>query len=804
VGTRFGDALEPFTELTDRYGRPPFEVKYGLDEPSRLDNPFRDNPFDTFKFDPLDVVPPKDTVFCIPPNKELLGYWDRVEDRLAKIRSCRDIAGARRRPELFSPELDPRMLVRMTAAGLIIDDVLGLAAGALPPYRFTYLVEKAKQHAGSVQSFGGQLLAALEKGDAEELNHLRTVHEQNLLTMRRKLAQLEIRAAEDTLTSLRLQREAVDYRRQHFAALLEGGTLPQERKQQDLQRDASQLRTAAGIAQTVASILTIIPDFGAPTAMKFGGSQLGAAGRAVGESLNAQASFQDSGASMAGIAGSIRRRDEEWRHQQESARRELAQLDRSITAAEIRRDINVQALEVHERTVTQTEEMFQFFRERFANVDRYRLLTKDLRRLYKIGFDSALRLAQLVEQAYRAERSDDGATNDDDFLTGGYWDAQNGGLFAGEKLLADLQRLERQYLVRNRRKLEIQHSFSLAQFAPDKLSDLRITGECSFSIPEWFFDLSYPGQYRRRLRAVRLTMPCVTGPYTNCGATLRLDGSRIRLDAPTNTTDALAAPTTVPPGHTVSIATSRAQNDSGVFDFSTRDERYMPFEGAGAISDWTLSLPRTLRAFDYATISDAIVHLDYTADYDAELARRWDTAAGLVSLLSGDVNGQVPLVRRFSLRDEFPDVFHRLTTSAPGTQVPLVLDERRFAAFLAGHELEARAASLAIVTPLEDLTGVVLGVAKKPTGNAAAVFAPANAPALPTAGSDGGLYEFDFGSVLSAAPANAGVATTITGAYVIRIAAAGALAGAVPNSIRADTVRDIVLRVGYRLGAATL
>ncbi len=144
--------------------------------------------------------------------------------------------------------------------------------------------------------------------------------------------------------------------------------------------------------------------------------------------------------------------------------------------------------------------------ERFASVERYRLIAKDLRRLYKIGFDSALRMAQLAEQAYRAERQDDGAPNEDDMLAGGYWDAQNGGLFAGEKLLADL----------------------------------RITGECSFSIPEWFFDLSYPGQYRRRVRAVRLTMPCVTGPYTNCGATLRLDRSKIRGTAPTNPTDGLA------------------------------------------------------------------------------------------------------------------------------------------------------------------------------------------------------------------------------------------------------------------------
>ncbi|MFF9120455.1 neuraminidase-like domain-containing protein [Streptomyces massasporeus] len=798
VGTRSGTPLKPVTELID-----PLDVEHRLDDVVKSFDPLRDRHRpDKYRFHPIEVVPPKDTVFCIPPNKELLSYWDRVDDRLRKIRNCMDISGARRRLELFAPELDPRMLVRMTAAGLTIDDILGPTASQLPAYRFTYLVDKAKEHVATVQSFGGQLLAALEKSDAQELEQLRAVHEQNLLTLRRKLAQLEIDAAEDTLQSLHLQKDAVEYRRQHFVALREAGTLPQERKQQDLQREASQFRTAASIAQTVASILTIIPDFGAPTAMKFGGSQLGAAGRAVGEGLGAHAAFLDTAGMMAGVEASVRRRDEEWKHQEESARRELAQLERSITAAEIRRDIAARSLEVHERTIEQAEEMFEFLRERFSSVDRYRLLAKDLRRLHKVAFDSALRLAQLAEQAYRAERQDDGPTNDDDLLTGGYWDAQNAGLLAGEKLLADLQRLERQYVARNTRKLEIEQSFSLAQLAPDRLAKLRLTGECSFSIPEWFFDLSYPGQYRRRLKAVRLTMPCVTGPYTNVGATLRLTGSRIRTAGPANKTDPLATLTPVPPGHTVSIATSKAQRDAGVFEFSFRDERYMPFEGAGAISDWSLTLPKTLRVFDYTTISDVVIHLDYTADHHAELERRWDAAAGLVTLLQGDVGGVPPLVRRFSLRDELPDVFHRLLTSPPGTEVAFTLDERRFSLFLAGRELEARSASISILSPLDDLDGASIALARKPAPSATAAYVSRSASAQPSGNLPGGLREFDCGSVLRRRPATAGLLPEIVGTYLVKIVTAGALGGAAaPNAIAPDALRDIVLRVGYRLAA---
>lgn len=276
--------------------------------------------------------------------------------------------------------------------------------------------------------------------------------------------------------------------------------------------------------------------------------------------------------------------------------------------------------------------MFEFFREKFSSVDRYRLLSNDLRRLHRMGFNSGLSMAKVAEQAFRAERTDE-----DTALSGNYWDADHAGLLAGERLLVDLQRLEQEFIESNYRQLEIEQSFSLAQFAPQELATLQRTGECRFIVPEWFFDLFYPGQYRRRLKAVRLTIPCVTGPYANVGATLRLEESSIRLKVPDAGATSLAAPIPVPLRHTVSMATSKAQYDAGVFDFSFRDERYMPFEGGGAIGTWHVSLPKTLRVFDYGTISDVILHLSYTADFNEGLKSRWDGATQkLIEFLSAE------------------------------------------------------------------------------------------------------------------------------------------------------------------------
>ena len=735
---------------------------------------------------PGDSIPPStgNIVFCIPPNQDLLAYWDRVEDRLLKIRSCRDIEGVRRTLDLFQPEIDPRLLVRMKAAGLTLDDVLNATSGNLPPYRFTYLIDKARQYAGTLQSLGTQLLGAIEKRDGEELAQLRAVHEQNLLTMRTRMTELEIDAADETLEGLRRQRTAVQYREQHYRELFQAGQIPSERNQQEHQREAANFKTMAGLAQVVASILTVIPDMGAPTAMKFGGSQIGAAGRAVAEGLSTVGTFNEMSASMAAMESSNRRRDEEWKHQIETARLEGLQLDKQIEAAKIRRDIAERTLEVHQKSVDQAEEVFMFYGDKFSDFGRYTYLSNRLHGLYRVAYNSALSMARMAEQAYRAERPDDLTLFD-----GGFWDADSAGLLAGERVLNALQDLERRYIETNYRQLEVEQSFSLAQLAPDRLAALRNTGECTFDIPEWFFDLTYPGQYRRRLKSVRISVPCVTGPYVNVGATLRLDRSEIQLSP-------LAGSAPKSMRHTTAIATSKAQNDAGVFDFNFRDERFMPFEGAGAISSWQLSLPKALRVFDYSTIADVVVHLSYTANFDGNLKDRLETeAAGIVADLKQDES----LVRVFSLRREFPDVFHRLATSPLGTDIGFTLEARHFPFFLSGRTLKVGAARLRALSPLNNLGGAAMKLSEKTVPPALGVRT-SQAPIAAVAGK--GMQEFDFGSVARNAEFS-GIASALVGDYAIQLAASGPLAPAPAGTdgtpVDREKLYDIALEVRYCL-----
>jgi receptor-binding and translocation channel-forming TcA subunit of Tc toxin len=181
----------------------------------------------------------------------------------------------------------------------------------------------------------------------------------------------------------------------------------------------------------------------------------------------------------------------------------------------------------------------------------------------------------------------------------------------------------------------------------------------------------------RRVKTASLTIPCVVGPYTSVNATLTLLKSEVRVDGSARTaypkdedgSDARFVTNFAP---LQSVAMSHAQNDSGLFELNFRDERYLPFEGAGAVSTWRLELTRDFRAFDYDTISDVILQLRYTAR-DGGATLKTAAVAALKDWVAQEAAS--PLARFFSARHEFPNDWHRFLYPVDGaTDQTLTLD----------------------------------------------------------------------------------------------------------------------------------
>ena len=234
------------------------------------------------------------------------------------------------------------------------------------------------------------------------------------------------------------------------------------------------------------------------------------------------------------------------------------------------------------------------------------------------------------------------------------------GLLAGEKLYFDLKRMEMAYHELNQREYELTKHVSLLQVNPTALLQLRTTGQCTVVLPEELFDMDGPGHYFRRIKTVALSIPCVAGPYTSVNCTLTLTKSAIRKEvgvgdgyARLGSEDSRFSDHF---GSLQAIVTSSAQNDSGMFETNLRDERYLPFENSGVVSEWQLKLPANPskgdpRQFDYDTISDVILHLRYTAREGGGLLRNGAVAHLKTRIDEAQAAGSV---RLFSIRHEFP------------------------------------------------------------------------------------------------------------------------------------------------------
>jgi hypothetical protein len=121
---------------------------------------------------------------------------------------------------LFDPPLDPGMLVKAAAAGISISSIVSGLSQPIGPTRSLPLIQKSIELCGEVRNFGTALLAALEKGDAENLAQLRQTQESAVHEIMRQVRFLEWKLAEETSQSLTAARNTVLERYKYYQRAL--------------------------------------------------------------------------------------------------------------------------------------------------------------------------------------------------------------------------------------------------------------------------------------------------------------------------------------------------------------------------------------------------------------------------------------------------------------------------------------------------------------------------------------------------------------------------------------------------------
>jgi hypothetical protein len=668
--------------------------------------------------------------FCVPRNDRLLGYWDTVADRLFKIRNSLDVHGVFRRLALFDPPIDPALLAKAAAAGLDVGAIVAGLGQPLPLVRFGVLISKATELCQEVKSLGGQLLAAIEKEDAEKLAILRARHERIMLELGEVIRYGQWREAIKGREALEKSFEGAVARLVYYERMLgteEGEidiptlddldigalerlrlnarepTLPHrpievdiaepgivdvegkklssyEAKELALLWQAHSVQGAAGAQELISKTMAAIPDIeaaakpmGAGVGTKFGGtllSKLYSTAASIFSLLGSDLTYQ---ANMAAKVGGHARREQDWAFQRNVIASEITGIYKQWRAAQIREALAEREWRNQQQQIRHAHEVEQFLTNpktgKTSSAELYAWMRREVRGLYGRYFQFAYDVAKKAERALQHELGDPSQS----FLQYGYQTGKEG-LLAGEKLYLDLKRMEMAYHEQNRREYEMTTHISLRQLDPMALLQLRATGACEFKLPEVYFDLECPGHYFRRLRSVALSIPSVTGPYTSVNATLTLQHSSVRTSPALSADEGKYARGDDDDddrfsdyfGRVQSVVASSANQDAGLFEVNLRDERYLPFEGSGAAD-----------SFWRLQLPADLPQFDHDTISDVVLHVRYTSREGGAPLRSAAAAyvkkraaaaGAAGSVLLLSMRHEFPTEWARFTAVKLGGQ----------------------------------------------------------------------------------------------------------------------------------------
>ncbi|WP_345510134.1 neuraminidase-like domain-containing protein [Phytohabitans houttuyneae] len=640
--------------------------------------------------------------FCVSPNPVLTGLRLHAELNLFKLRTGRNIAGLRRTLDLYAAPTDQTSGLPMIGAdGELV--LPGLRAPAPTPYRYTALVEQARVLASQAREAESTMLAALEKRDAEALSLLRARQEVRVARASVQVQELRVRQAEDRVTAAQAQQDRAAFQEDYFGDLLSAGPLAFEREALSLLGTAAGLQLAAAVAYAAAAGLSAASAIANWDPSKTY-EKLAALASSTGAALSAGAANASTWSQWNSLQAGYARTQQSWQLQQQ-----LARFDRTIAGAQVTVETDGVRIAEQERAIGEiqadnAEQLLEFQAAKFTNVNLYDWLSDVLERTYRWYLQQGTSMAQLAAAQLAFERQEDQPPA----IQADYWEPpaqgfdaltegtgpDRRGLTGAERLLQDIAELEQYAFTTARRRQQLTRTISLAQLDPLGLARLRTDGVVTFATPMRLFDEDFPGHHLRLIRRVSLSVVALT-PAEGIRATLSSSGtSRIVVGPDVFQTVILRR-------EPETLSLMETMNARGVFDFEPHTGLRDAFEGQGVDTTWELRMPKPANPFDFSTIADVLLTIDYTAIDSADLRAR------VVRELDRTQEGE----RGFSLRQDFPDAWWDLTNpDAADTPLNVSLGTRALDFPVNLAELEITQIALALITesdppaPLSTLT----------------------------------------------------------------------------------------------------
>ena len=550
----------------------------------------------------------------LPFHPQLLQCWDIAESRLYNLRHNLDMAGKPLHLPIFAAPLDPRVLLSPAVLNTSDNTIERVPPTAIPHYRFSVMHSQALGAVESLSQFGAVLLSLIERKEQAQLQELQQQQAWNLakisVDLQRQFLSIDRQQHQALLASKAIVQGRID----HYKGLLERDISQNETHATQFYVASGGLEIAAASCQVAAGGLMLVPNI---AGFCFGGSRWEGPMIAAGAAAHSGALMSRMAAEQLDRMESFNRRRDEWVQGHDQAQLELAQVDAQLAHFNEQQTATRLQLRLTETALSQTKTHYDFLSKRFTKTQLYQWLNSRFALFYRQAYDTALGLCLAAEACWRYEIAD----FDTQFIQPGTWNTTYRGLGAGEQLKLSLLNMQAEYLRRNQRELEIRKTISLRQLKDqtktstinkpwlDMHAELK-KGQCEFELSQELFESDYKDQkhYLRRIKTISVSLPTVVGPYENIRAILTQTSSKVFMspDANAQAMEGRRA--------NQQIALSTGVDDNGLFTLNFNDERYLPFEYTGAVSQWQLTFPNPEAQKDLLdSLTDVIVHVSYTA-----------------------------------------------------------------------------------------------------------------------------------------------------------------------------------------------
>jgi len=590
--------------------------------------------------------------FCVPPNPVLRSLRMAANLNLYKIRNCRNIAGMRRELEAFASP--PDSTSGMPAIGGGGQLVIPGSGGFQPTlYRYATLVDRAKQLVQQAVQVEAAFFSALEKSDKEAFDLFNARANVRLTQAGVRLQDLHVAEALDSVKAAQLQRDRATIQSKTYDNWITAG----------LSADELALMGwydwLAGYQIFSANLAAAIQGFTAGVAIGpafwiQAAYQAANAAKTIADSLaiNAQREI-----SRLNVLISHESKVQEWSLQKTLADQDIQIGDQQIQLANDNVQIAGQERAIEKLKADNAQDVVNFLTNKFTNKELYDWMSGILQGVYSFFLQQATSIAQLAEKQLAFERQETPPR----YIQDDYWEApddntgvsaSNGkvpdrrGLTGSARLLQDIYQLDQYAFEKNRRKQQVTKIISLAQFNPLAFQRFQETGILPFTMPMELFDRDFPGHYLRLIKRLRTSVVALIPPTEGIKATLTCSGlSRVVIGGDIFQTTLIRRPPEI-------VALSSAINATGLFELQEQPEMLVPLEGHGVAMSLEFALPRPSNPFDFSTIADVLITLDYTALNSFDYAQEMVQLLNSKRTMSGD--------RAFSFRNQFADAWYDL------------------------------------------------------------------------------------------------------------------------------------------------